>query len=162
MSSTPLEVKCLFFSKDTSTTEIYTLSLHDALPIFTATNRGHGGENEYHGIKDNTGIKAVMDHADTLPAETHTYGGKDYNIEQSIDVIIDDIIIEILTQKDVKNLIRNKTAFFIPSQKSIREMKGKPTDGHREYIRGKYPDAIILNDVNIEAAVRIYKQAAGE
>src|SRR3712207_7830680 len=26
---------CLFFFNDTATTEIYTLSLHDALPIFT-------------------------------------------------------------------------------------------------------------------------------
>src|SRR3712207_7758228 len=31
---------CCFFFNDTATTEIYTLSLHDALPIFiTATNR---------------------------------------------------------------------------------------------------------------------------
>ena len=27
--------ECLFFFNDTATTEIYTLSLHDALPIFT-------------------------------------------------------------------------------------------------------------------------------
>src|SRR5437667_9806608 len=31
---------CLFFSTDTSTTEIYTLSLHDALPIWVASNIG--------------------------------------------------------------------------------------------------------------------------
>src|SRR3712207_7977474 len=30
-----------FFFNDTATTEIYTLSLHDALPIFRASNRGH-------------------------------------------------------------------------------------------------------------------------
>src|SRR5712664_4982629 len=29
-----------FFFNDTATTEIYTLSLHDALPIWAATNRG--------------------------------------------------------------------------------------------------------------------------
>src|SRR6266496_4874674 len=28
---------CFFFLNDTATTEIYTLSLHDALPIFTGT-----------------------------------------------------------------------------------------------------------------------------
>src|SRR5690349_23704422 len=33
-----------FFSNDTATTEIYTLSLHDALPIFMrADNQGEGG-----------------------------------------------------------------------------------------------------------------------
>src|SRR3712207_9198517 len=31
--STPSSVKCVFFFNDTATTEIYTLSLHDALPI---------------------------------------------------------------------------------------------------------------------------------
>src|SRR5256885_2398475 len=29
------EWRCIFFFNDTATTEIYTLSLHDALPIFT-------------------------------------------------------------------------------------------------------------------------------
>src|SRR5438094_10492421 len=29
---------CLFFFNDTATTEIYTLSLHDALPIFTSVS----------------------------------------------------------------------------------------------------------------------------
>src|SRR3712207_8488472 len=33
---------CFFFFNDTATTEIYTLSLHDALPIF-------GGPNGYDG-----------------------------------------------------------------------------------------------------------------
>src|SRR2546430_17627143 len=32
-----------FFFNDTATTEIYTLSLHDALPIFRARDRGIGG-----------------------------------------------------------------------------------------------------------------------
>src|SRR3712207_7424038 len=31
-----------FFFNDTATTEIYTLSLHDALPISAATSSGHG------------------------------------------------------------------------------------------------------------------------
>src|SRR3712207_7738936 len=31
---------CFFFFNDTATTEIYTLSLHDALPIFIAGPRG--------------------------------------------------------------------------------------------------------------------------
>src|SRR2546430_13582499 len=33
-----LDVVCFFFFNDTATTEIYTLSLHDALPIFHASN----------------------------------------------------------------------------------------------------------------------------
>src|SRR3712207_7208954 len=33
-------VCCVFFFNDTATTEIYTLSLHDALPIFTVKGQG--------------------------------------------------------------------------------------------------------------------------
>src|SRR3712207_7007296 len=33
---------CCFFCNDTATTEIYTLSLHDALPIFTKENVSPG------------------------------------------------------------------------------------------------------------------------
>src|SRR4029434_11361040 len=34
-----------FFFNDTATTEIYTLSLHDALPILTERHWGHGMED---------------------------------------------------------------------------------------------------------------------
>src|SRR2546429_4398641 len=33
---------CFFFFNDTATTEIYTLSLHDALPIFLRRRANHG------------------------------------------------------------------------------------------------------------------------
>src|SRR3954468_11901674 len=35
--------RLLFFFNDTATTEIYTLSLHDALPIFAVLQQGEGG-----------------------------------------------------------------------------------------------------------------------
>src|SRR5207253_10579592 len=38
-----------FFFNDTATTEIYTLSLHDALPIFGDSRRGHE-ELVIHGV----------------------------------------------------------------------------------------------------------------
>src|SRR5260221_5232042 len=38
-----------FFFNDTATTEIYTLSLHDALPIF---DEEHGDEAQRHGLPD--------------------------------------------------------------------------------------------------------------
>src|SRR5258705_11614621 len=37
-----------FFFNDTATTEIYTLSLHDALPIFHRANRGTAGHCIWH------------------------------------------------------------------------------------------------------------------
>src|SRR5256885_7692002 len=37
-----LNIFFFFFFNDTATTEIYTLSLHDALPIFALRGTGHG------------------------------------------------------------------------------------------------------------------------
>src|SRR3712207_7195637 len=39
MSTVVLEQVCMFFFNDTATTEIYTLSLHDALPIYAQARR---------------------------------------------------------------------------------------------------------------------------
>src|SRR5438034_11317860 len=41
----PLQLPSSFFFNDTATTEIYTLSLHDALPISLPPQQG-GGDNE--------------------------------------------------------------------------------------------------------------------
>src|SRR3989337_4157730 len=43
MSTRKCVVVCLFFFNDTATTEIYTLSLHDALPIFSISRPTVGG-----------------------------------------------------------------------------------------------------------------------
>src|SRR5690348_17808642 len=43
MTTTPSASPCIFF-KYTATTEIYTLSLHDALPIYVERLRGADGE----------------------------------------------------------------------------------------------------------------------
>src|SRR6266849_5062516 len=55
-----------FFFKDTATTEIYTLSLHDALPI-SARNRGLGLRG-----RPRTGLQAVSDQS---PPPRHRRGG---------------------------------------------------------------------------------------
>src|SRR3712207_8255625 len=41
---------CVFFFNDTATTEIYTLSLHDALPI--SAGDGEAGEDEGGALRD--------------------------------------------------------------------------------------------------------------
>src|SRR3712207_8765550 len=40
-----------FFFNDTATTEIYTLSLHDALPIFVRLIHGDVGFRQQHGLR---------------------------------------------------------------------------------------------------------------
>src|SRR3990170_7983448 len=48
MCAATLRIFSLFFFNDTATTEIYTLSLHDALPISHARHGGHGQRERTH------------------------------------------------------------------------------------------------------------------
>src|SRR3712207_9121709 len=45
---------CVFFFNDTATTEIYTLSLHDALPIYRARSSRRGHHEHHAGERDGT------------------------------------------------------------------------------------------------------------
>src|SRR6202023_4370701 len=60
----PLAV--VFFVNDTATTEIYTLSLHDALPISTGTaagaSFGHCGRGSLQGTEDRKSTRLNSSH----------------------------------------------------------------------------------------------------
>src|SRR3712207_8339906 len=57
----PTNVLYFFFFNDTATTEIYTLSLHDALPIFVEIQ--HGG----HAAQIHIRVKVRVNRADVAP-----------------------------------------------------------------------------------------------
>src|SRR2546430_12643375 len=69
-----------FFFNDTATTEIYTLSLHDALPILRhlssrqfASNRKHrGAPTPVQGPVAGTAIRVISDKTLTRRSEEHT------------------------------------------------------------------------------------------
>src|SRR6266496_6773053 len=66
---------CLFFFffNDTATTEIYTLSLHDALPISEADSRGVHGNNERLSLDALTfGVHFLYDVIAAVRSEEHT------------------------------------------------------------------------------------------
>src|SRR3712207_6935438 len=52
----------MFFFNDTATTEIYTLSLHDALPISVALRRGHDGDGHEVRRKGRPGLIFELGH----------------------------------------------------------------------------------------------------
>src|SRR3712207_8489807 len=60
-------VDVVFFFNDTATTEIYTLSLHDALPICDARPRLPDGGNHRRPLRHSPGI-----HDRALRSEEHT------------------------------------------------------------------------------------------
>src|SRR3712207_9309965 len=55
---------CFFFFNDTATTEIYTLSLHDALPIFGCTIRA-ARQSRCHAPRYGPAFRALLQ---TMPA----------------------------------------------------------------------------------------------
>src|SRR3990172_3765024 len=65
----------LFFFNDTATTEIYTLSLHDALPIYAVEpsrrSRPSGGCCRTRGISGNTPQKRSEEHTSELQSRLH-------------------------------------------------------------------------------------------
>src|SRR2546430_12081955 len=70
-------ISIFFFFNDTATTEIYTLSLHDALPISTAAKWSAatlGGfvQDEYTGIKNLKIIGGVRDRKSTRLNSSHS------------------------------------------------------------------------------------------
>src|SRR5260221_2796924 len=58
----------LFFFNDTATTEIYTLSLHDALPIFSATILSCG-----NGAAPSPSCSAVQDRSEEHTSELQSH-----------------------------------------------------------------------------------------
>src|SRR3712207_8031518 len=58
---------CVFFFNETATPEIYTLSLHDALPIYPARAGGGGGHRR--------SVQGQDLHHDDLAAAPHPDGG---------------------------------------------------------------------------------------
>src|SRR2546430_9870018 len=83
----------IFFCNDTATTEIYTLSLHDALPIFTTENSfdgrlqqdvdpvgaaeclhpvRHARRNVHHVVRPDLDAVAIEQHDAAARSEEHT------------------------------------------------------------------------------------------
>src|SRR3712207_8375864 len=77
---------CLFFFNDTATTEIYTLSLHDALPIFSQSAirlrvrpfevPTDLGITQAHGLREQRPGLVALEPAQRLRRASHTLGAR--------------------------------------------------------------------------------------
>src|SRR2546429_5069884 len=70
-----LHTICFFFFNDTATTEIYTLSLHDALPIWLLKRRSHCPSLISRGWVKSTGGKLTRPHM-LRESEVHGIDGR--------------------------------------------------------------------------------------
>src|SRR3712207_8029223 len=95
-----------FFFNDTPTTEIYTLSLHDALPIFEelapdllslilCRTAGDRGEREFHGGALPEVVVVRLDHRDVLAAQPVLYRSEEHTSElQSRQYLVCRLLLE--------------------------------------------------------------------
>src|SRR3712207_7055255 len=67
-----MKLECLFFFNDTTTTEIYTLSLHDALPISASTIRWYPSTSACVYISPGMGQPSDPSFHVTARSEEHT------------------------------------------------------------------------------------------
>src|ERR1051326_9541418 len=69
-----------FFFNDTATTEIYTLSLHDALPIYPERVKRHHGEQKHareHPRRERRDLDVEHPHAERHAGERAHHGGRE-------------------------------------------------------------------------------------
>src|SRR5438132_11586775 len=64
--------RCSFFFTDTATPEIYTLSLHDALPISQRGGRGFGGAGFRGGAIGGAGFRGGRSEEHTSELQSHS------------------------------------------------------------------------------------------
>src|SRR5258707_7458731 len=79
-----------FFFNDTATTEIYTLSLHDALPIFLPRNPalGYASERSFiEGDGANPGIKALLDSRAPMDQLEAAYSRTLQNLDRCMEML---------------------------------------------------------------------------
>src|SRR2546430_10700460 len=80
-----------FFFNDTATTEIYTLSLHDALPIYTI----------WHGSRFSTSLAATIMSADMLNCTCHPIRSEEHTSELQSQ---SNLVCRLLLEKKKKTL----------------------------------------------------------
>src|SRR5947209_20449041 len=96
-----------FFFNDTATTEIYTLSLHDALPIFFSFS--HSGKRVVaHGARDCNGVGGLRD-------DFHCHCGCTYRSEEHTSELQSRqyLVCRLLLEKKKKRIARECEHFKI-------------------------------------------------
>ena len=123
-----------FFFNDTATTEIYTLSLHDALPIYmfaaeaSSAVRRSGAEAHLLGFDTEVHFRGRMSHADAMGGiSMRSGGGTDYgDALEEAEALAPSMII-MLTDLDAPTAFRVSVPFLwaVPVQPRIEPKFGE-------------------------------------
>src|SRR5437588_5132324 len=96
---------CFFFFNDTATTEIYTLSLHDALPISTLAHRLEAELRKERPMREENRVTEPKDWGDTvMRSEEHTS-----ELQSHSDLVCRLLLEKKKKKKQIKNENKKKT-----------------------------------------------------
>jgi len=105
-----IELKSIHHSEQLSQeTNAFSANLYiNEIKAGTATNQGHGGPTDYYGFNErgNQLIREAEEYCKALPPEKFTAGGKEYTIDSTLEIYIDNLLQKHLEQKDLQKFRR--------------------------------------------------------
>lgn len=141
-------------------THCYQATLYiDGKKVGMVGNEGHGGPDFFY--PDAKSDRAIFDAAEAEVAKENCPG---YDFPNSIEIICGDLVNEWLVTKDFKRLVARKALFTVPGEAGLFQMgyKGKAKPDERLYaiVRERNPGAVVLNEMPVDEAVKIFRKAA--
>ena len=120
-------------------------------------NSGTGGGTSVrrYKLEDREIEDKFFTYCRSLPPVQSKYGPLDSNA----DLVIDNLFMNWLTDRDCRRAMKNKIVFTIVGKPGIFQVKGKYTDVPRYDVRKHHPTVDqVLNELPIEDAVKLWRR----
>lgn len=127
----------------------------DGKKIGTASDQGHGGEQDTRGI-DPDALAIIEAYAKTLP----TFGG-DMNIAQDAAMVLEGVMWDVVDQRKTKSLLKRKVLARLSDGKIYEwKIKKNSVETVIKLVKEKHRNIEILNEMPLDVANRILHPVA--
>lgn len=139
----------------------------DGTKIGCVSNDGHGGSNNYHPWTIQKELDRRASELPDLVDDRYMIDGAPMTLKMDADLLIDDLVNELIAQREVRRLTKNKVVMLC-ADGQIRQTKTLPAPqmqallnlGHEGLLK-RWTDATkILNLLPFDEAVKTYRKAA--
>ncbi len=139
-------------------TNCYMASLYiDGKPRGTVDNEGYGGADQF---SDHAAEDELNEYAKTLPPRTYEWDGKTHEFEQTAESLVQDILGEYLSRKQLQRVMRDKVV-FLQDGKLMQTTAIKSAEQRAKYIALKEGEGkTVLNSLPLADAVKIFREVA--
>jgi hypothetical protein len=123
----------------------------------TVSNEGYGGADRF---SDHSAEDELNAYAKTLPPSTYEWDGKTHEFSQSAESLVQEILSEHLSRKQLQRIMRNKVV-YLKDGKLWQTTAIKSADTRADYIAHRLREGrTVLNALPIDEAVRIFREVA--